>query len=106
MFVLDFERIVNRFRWNDNISHRVALLYTLLTGTTLVTEADFEQWFLAKVADLGLVEDLHYRFDANDICSVKVRGSVGLNMILSEQSDLGSHARIMCGVDHVPMRLA
>jgi hypothetical protein len=83
MFLQDFENFVNKLRFNDTLVYNNRIIFGLITGQTLVTEQDFENWFTDAISELGLVEDLHYRYrEAGDINSVVVRGTVGLNLLL------------------------
>ena len=104
MFVTDFEALVNRLRFNNSLVFCLRNLYSVLTGTKLVNEQIFEEWFIAKAEELHLLKEVHYRYRvADDINSVFVRGSVGLNLVLLEDSPLGDQARAMCGTNRVPM---
>lgn len=105
MFLGDLDAVITRLWFNDNITHSLRIIFSILTGEALVTTRDFEEWFQEVVADLGLVEDFHYRYRIpGDINSVFVRGTVGLNMILRERNSIGARAREVSGTDRVPMR--
>jgi len=107
MFIIDFENLVNKLRFNDAPVHSLRNLFALITGDMLITTEDFENWFADAVAALGLVEGLHYKYrEDDDVESVLVRGSVGLNLLLREQNTLSSRAQDICGVTQVPMRQA
>ena len=105
MFMVDFENLVNKLRFNDALVYSLRNLFALISGDDLVTTEDFENWFAEGVEELGLFEGLHYKYrEPGDVESVLVRGTVGLNLLLRSENNLRAHAHNMCGTSEVPMR--
>jgi hypothetical protein len=102
MFLQDFENIINTLSYNCKMVHNIRSIYSFISGEALSDQEEFESWFAWVVDELELVEAIHYLYrEAGDINSVFVSGTVGLNMLLAADNNLGRMAQIISGTDRV-----
>lgn len=93
MFVSDLDHKLARLISNNSCCHSLRIIYSIITGATLVTEEGFLTWFTTKVEQLRLVENIDYRYQGESINSVRVKGHVGFMMIALEDNESGNYAR-------------
>jgi hypothetical protein len=109
MIIDDLNRIVNRLQNNERLVFCLRKIFEIATEGRVVAEEDFINWFEDHIRVMNLQQDIHYTFRDNllmagrDLDSIYVRGSVGLNMLLRADNNIGQHVRHICGTGRVPI---
>lgn len=99
MFTKELDNKVNRLRHNDRFAFCLRIIFEIATEGMLVDENIFENWLEEHVRVMGLQQDIHYTFrdqllmEGRGLDAIYVRGSVGLNMLLRADNEIGAYVR-------------